>query len=161
MLDIVDDGALDRSLGAFLGLAVGDALGAPVEGHERDSYARFIDFAGGGTHGLGPGEWTDDTAMALCLAESLLARGALDERDLLERFLRWYRLGENGCGGCGTGISSKTRGLLEEFERSGTLDGAAAVQNEAMAASCGWRRSRYAIGQMPSRRGDRPGDRRP
>jgi ADP-ribosyl-[dinitrogen reductase] hydrolase len=130
MLDATDDVALDRSLGAFLGLAIGDALGALVEGQERDSYARIVDFAGGGTHGLGPGEWTDDTAMALCLAESLLAQDGLDERDLLERFLRWYRLGENGCGGCGTGISVKTRGLLEAFERSRTLDVAAAVQND-------------------------------
>jgi ADP-ribosylglycohydrolase len=129
MLDATDDVALDRSLGAFLGLAIGDALGAPVEGQERDSYARIVDFVAGGTHGLGMGEWTDDTAMALCLAESLLARGGLDERDLLERFLRWYRLGENGCGGCGTGISLKTRGLLEAFERSRTLDVAATVQN--------------------------------
>src|SRR2546423_12547022 len=116
MLDATDDVALDRSLGAFLGLAIGDALGASVEGHERDSYARLADFAAGGAHGLRPGEWTDDTAMALCLAESLLARDGVDDRDLLERFLRWYRFGENGCGGCGTGISATTRGLLEAFE---------------------------------------------
>jgi ADP-ribosyl-[dinitrogen reductase] hydrolase len=128
--DIPDDVALDRSLGALLGLAVGDALGAPVEGRDRDSYPRLADFTPGGTHGLAIGEWTDDTAMALCLAESLLARGDLDERDLLERFLRWYRLGENGCGGRAIGISAKTRGLLEEFERSQALDTATATQNE-------------------------------
>lgn len=130
MLDVPDDVALDRSFGALLGLAIGDALGAPVEGRDRDSYPRFADFAAGGTHGLAIGEWTDDTAMAICLAESLLAQGEVDERDLLERFLRWYRLGENGCGGRAVGISAKTRGLLEEFERGRALDGAAAAQNE-------------------------------
>jgi ADP-ribosyl-[dinitrogen reductase] hydrolase len=129
-LDATGDLALDRSLGAFLGLAIGDALGAAVEGHERDSYPRLVDFTAAGAHGLRPGEWTDDTAMALCLAESLLARDGVDERDLLERFLRWYRSGENGCGGCGTGISVKTRGLLEAFERCRTLDLAAAAQND-------------------------------
>jgi ADP-ribosyl-[dinitrogen reductase] hydrolase len=130
MFDLPDDMALDRSLGALLGLAVGDALGAPVEGRDRDSYARFADFAAGGTHGLGLGEWTDDTAMAICLAESLLAHGGLDERDLLERFLRWYRLGENGCRGRAIGISVKTRRILEAFERSGALEMAPAIPNE-------------------------------
>ncbi len=125
----LDRSPLDRSLGALLGLAVGDALGAPVEGRERDSYARLADFTAGGTHGLGAGEWTDDTAMAICLAESLLARGELDERDLMERFLRWHRLGENSCGGRAAGISQTTRRVLEDFERSGALDVAAAVAN--------------------------------
>jgi ADP-ribosyl-[dinitrogen reductase] hydrolase len=130
MFDLPDDIALDRSLGALLGLAIGDALGAPVEGRERDSYARFADFAAGGTHGLGLGEWTDDTAMAICLAESLLAHGDLDERDLLARFLRWYRLGENGCRGRAIGISVKTRRILEDFERSGAFDVTPAIANE-------------------------------
>jgi ADP-ribosyl-[dinitrogen reductase] hydrolase len=130
MVDVRDDVALDRSLGALLGLAIGDALGAPVEGRERDSYPRFADFAAGGTNGLAAGEWTDDTAMAICLAESLLALGGLDERDLLERFLRWYRLGENSCGGKAIGISVRTRRTLEDFERVGSLDVAVAVPNE-------------------------------
>ena len=68
------DPLLDRSVGALLGLAVGDALGAPFEGCERDSYPRVTDYSAGGVHGGGPGTWTDDTAMAICLAESLLAR---------------------------------------------------------------------------------------
>jgi ADP-ribosylglycohydrolase len=130
MSDVPDDVALDRSVGALLGLAIGDALGAPVEGQDRDSYARFADFTAGGTHGLSLGEWTDDTAMAVCLAESLLAHDGLDERDLLDRFLRWYRLGENGCRGRAIGISAKTQRILEDFERRGTLDMAPAIENE-------------------------------
>jgi len=121
--------SLDRSMGAFLGLAVGDALGAPYEGLGRGSYPPVSDYSAEGVHGLGAGGWTDDTAMAICLAESLLARGGVDERDLLERSLRWYRTGENSCTGAAAGISRKTRAALEGFERSGRVDAAAELEN--------------------------------
>ena len=120
---------LDRSMGALLGLAVGDALGAPYEGLDRGSYPRVSDYAEGGVRDLPAGGWTDDTAMAICLAESLLARGGVDERDLLERFLRWYRAGENSCTGVAVGISRKTRAVLEGFERTGRVDTAAELEN--------------------------------
>lgn len=123
------DVLLDRSMGALLGLAVGDALGAPYEGLARDSYPRVSEYSAAGVHGLDPGGWTDDTAMAICLAESLLARGGLDERDLLARFLRWYRTGENSCTGEAVGISRKTRAALEGFERSGRIDAASELEN--------------------------------
>src|SRR5712692_1802523 len=121
------DPALDRSLGALLGLAIGDALGAPAEGRERGGYPRIADFAVSADKPFG--EWTDDTAMAICLAESLLESGGFEPRDLLERFLRWYRHGENACGDQATGISAKTRRTLEDFERTGRLDVAVATQN--------------------------------
>src|SRR5262245_29649866 len=124
------DPELDRSCGALLGLAVGDALGAPVEGRARDSYPRLADYVAGGTHALAAGEWTVDAALAICLAESLLARGGLDERDALERFLRWYRAGENGCGGRTIGISERTRRTLEDFERSRDTKAAMATRND-------------------------------
>jgi ADP-ribosyl-[dinitrogen reductase] hydrolase len=119
-----DDPELDRSLGALIGLAVGDALGAPAEGSERDSYPRIVDFAASSVHGIDAGEWTDDTAMAICLAESLLACGGLDRADLLGRFVRWHRHGENACAGRAAGISATTRATLEDFERTGRLDAA-------------------------------------
>ena len=125
----MSDVLLDRSMGALLGLAVGDALGAPYEGLARDSYPRVSEYSAAGVHGLDPGGWTDDTAMAICLAESLLARGGLNERDLLARFLRWYRMGENSCTGAAVGISRKTRAALERFERSGLIDAAAELEN--------------------------------
>jgi ADP-ribosyl-[dinitrogen reductase] hydrolase len=115
------DATLDRSVAALLGLAIGDALGAPVEGEPRDSYPPIRDFRAGGPHGLAAGEWTDDTAMAICLAESLLARGGVDGRDLMARFLRWYRDGENACTGRAVGISAKTRLTIETFAQSGRL----------------------------------------
>ncbi len=123
------DSALDRSIGALLGLAVGDALGAPFEGRERDSYPRSTEYASGGVGSVSPGAWTDDTAMAICLAEALLTRGEIDERDLLERFLRWYRTGENSCTGQAVGISPTTRAVLETFERSSRVDAALEIGN--------------------------------
>jgi ADP-ribosyl-[dinitrogen reductase] hydrolase len=67
--------------------------------------------------------------MAICLAESLIEHRFCDARDLLQRFLRWHRQGENSCGGRAAGISSTTRATLEAFEASGRLDVALAAQN--------------------------------
>jgi ADP-ribosylglycohydrolase len=125
----MSDPSLDRSIGALLGLAIGDALGAPFEGLGRDTYPRVSHYSSGGVHGIGQGAWTDDTAMAICLAESLLAHGCVHEQDLLERFLRWYRAGENAASGAAIGISTKTRLTLETFEQSGRLDAALHVAN--------------------------------
>ncbi|WP_255326380.1 ADP-ribosylglycohydrolase family protein [Sphingobium sp. EM0848] len=63
-----------RGRGALIGLAVGDALGTTLEFARRDSYPLLTDMIGGGPFGLRPGEWTDDTSMALALADSLLTR---------------------------------------------------------------------------------------
>ena len=62
----------DRYRGALLGLAVGDALGTTLEFAARDSLPPVTGMVGGGPFNLQPGEWTDDTSMALCLAESLV-----------------------------------------------------------------------------------------
>jgi ADP-ribosylglycohydrolase len=84
----------ERAVGALLGSAVGDALGAPFEfGPEGAFSARFPrpghggEMCGGG--GWDPGEATDDTQMAVLTAESLLERGGLDLPDLFRRFQRW------------------------------------------------------------------------
>src|SRR5690606_17286038 len=86
-----DRAAHSRAEGMLLGLAVGDALGATLEFRERDSQVAVRDIVGGGPFGLKAGVWTDDTSMALCLADSLIACRGLDETDLMERFVRWYR----------------------------------------------------------------------
>ena len=77
----------------MLGLAVGDALGAPLEGSapteaRRAVEAGEVDMSGGG-RGWRPGEWTDDTAMALMLAESIAEHGLLDVEDLVSRYIPW------------------------------------------------------------------------
>ena len=109
----------DRAIGALLGLAIGDALGVPLEFSRRDMLPHVGDLVGGGPFGLKPGEWTDDMSMALCLADSLIAQGRFDAADLLRRFLLWYRLGENSVNGRCFDIGNTTRWSLERFERTG------------------------------------------
>jgi ADP-ribosyl-[dinitrogen reductase] hydrolase len=84
-----------RSQAAFLGLAIGDALGAPVEFKTAGSFEPIDNDRSGGTWNLPAGYWTDDTSMAICLAESILAKNSIDPIDLMSRFLRWYQHGEN------------------------------------------------------------------
>lgn len=59
-----------RFRGALLGLAAGDALGTTLEFKPPDTFEPVVDMVGGGPFALEPGQWTDDTSMALCLAES-------------------------------------------------------------------------------------------
>ncbi len=89
---------LQRALGAILGSAVGDALGAPFEFGPASQYSTQFphpvlggvgEMVGGGSFGWAPGEFTDDTQMTLALAESLLAQGSLDLDDLWTRFVSW------------------------------------------------------------------------
>lgn len=109
----------DRAIGALVGLAVGDAVGTTLEFEGRDTRPVLTDMVGGGPFDLRPGEWTDDTAMALALADSLLARGGLDPDDLMRRFVRWWRHGEYSCTGACFDIGITTRVALARFERSG------------------------------------------
>ena len=80
---------LDRAVGALLGLAVGDAVGTTLEFRAPGTFSPIDDMVGGGPFGLNAGEWTDDTSMALCLAESLLDTGTMDLADQLRRYLLW------------------------------------------------------------------------
>ncbi|MCX5076843.1 ADP-ribosylglycohydrolase family protein [Streptomyces sp. NBC_00513] len=81
-------GRLDRAVGAVLGSAAGDALGAPFEfGPAGELAARGKEMAGGG--GWDPGEATDDTQMAVLVGESLLEHGGLELPDVFARFRRW------------------------------------------------------------------------
>src|SRR5689334_10495453 len=65
--------ALDRAKGCLLGLAIGEAIGSAVEYLPRGGFPEVTGLSGGGPLNLAPGEWTDGTAMALCLGQSLLA----------------------------------------------------------------------------------------
>ena len=115
------DAIRDHALGALVGLAVGDAIGTTIEFRPRDTYEPLADMVGGGPFRLKPGEWTDDTSMALCLADSLLACDGLNERDLLERFVRWRRQGENSVTGQCFDIGNVTSQALARFEESGDI----------------------------------------
>ena len=83
----------DRYRGALLGLAAGDALGTTLEFKRPGTFAPITDLVGGGPFGLKPGQWTDDTSMALCLAESLIECQGFHPVDQSTRSCRWYREG--------------------------------------------------------------------
>ncbi|CAE7757111.1 tri1 [Symbiodinium sp. CCMP2456] len=149
----------DRAVGCLLGLAIGDALGAPLEFHPvrykgDPDYAKYSPLAGfdealwqdksemreTNRFLLQMGQWTDDTAMALCLADSLLAHNGLHPRDLRLRFLAWWRLGYNnafrldadrsrlwgsrasiGCGGIVGESLQEFRAGAADYTRTGTI----------------------------------------
>ena len=109
----------DRALGALLGLAVGDALGTTLEFSIRDSLPHHTEMTGGGPFRLAPGQWTDDTAMALALADSLISCRGLDPHDLMTRFVAWWREGAYSCTGICFDIGRTTAEALARFERTG------------------------------------------
>lgn len=109
----------DRYRGALLGLAIGDALGTTLEFRAPGTFEPIDRMLGGGTFGLAPGQWTDDTSMALCLAESLVEQRGFDPLDQMRRYLRWYREGYLSSTGRCFDIGNTTRAALERFERTG------------------------------------------
>ena len=115
----IHPGVADRARGAMLGLAVGDALGTTLEFSTRDQHPHHTEMTGGGPFRLKPGQWTDDTSMALALAESLIAHPGLDARDLMDRFVAWWRTGEYSCTGTCFDIGIATREALSRYASSG------------------------------------------
>ncbi|MFH1689765.1 MAG: ADP-ribosylglycohydrolase family protein [Candidatus Eisenbacteria bacterium] len=118
----------DRYRGCLLGLAAGDALGAPVEGAPRGSFAPLTDMVGEGPDGLPRGTWTDDTSLALCLGESLVEPGGFDPADQMRRYLRWLDDGYMSCASAGfvALYYFRNRELIQEYsaESSRTTHGA-------------------------------------
>lgn len=108
-----------RFLGSLLGLATGDAVGTTLEFKPPGTFAPIEDLVGGGPFGLQPGEWTDDTSMALCLAASLVERQGFDPADQMSRYVRWYREGYMSSTGRCFDIGSTVRQALHRFERTG------------------------------------------
>ncbi len=90
-----------------------------MEFKPRGSFPPVTDLIGGGPFRLAPGQWTDDTAMALCLATSLVETGGSDPVDQLRRYLRWYRDGEMSCTGTCFDCGGTVKEALERFERTG------------------------------------------
>jgi len=109
----------DRARGALLGLAAGDAVGTTVEFSPPGSFVPLADMVGGGPFRLAAGQWTDDTSMALCLAESLVDRGGHDPADQMSRYVRWWREGYCSATGRCFDIGITTRTQLERFLRTG------------------------------------------
>jgi ADP-ribosyl-[dinitrogen reductase] hydrolase len=109
---------LDRYRGSLLGLACGDAVGTTVEFKPRGSFAPVTDMVGGGPFQLRPGQWTDDTSMALCLAESLLHKDGFDAADQMGRYLNWWKWGYLSSTGECFDIGMTVREALAAFQES-------------------------------------------
>lgn len=114
------DSLRDRAVGALLGLAVGDAVGTTLEFSEKPTYAKLNDMVGGGPFGLEAGQWTDDTAMALALSDSLIAFPDLDAEDLMKRFVAWHDEGVYSCTGECFDIGITTSSALRRFQETGS-----------------------------------------
>jgi ADP-ribosyl-[dinitrogen reductase] hydrolase len=110
---------IDRYQGALLGLAVGDAVGTSVEFRSRGSFAPVTDMTGGGPFSLKAGQWTDDTSMALCLAESLLNKRGFDARHQMALYLNWWQWGYLSSTGNCFDIGMTVREALQKFQTTG------------------------------------------
>jgi len=108
---------LDRYRGCLLGLAAGDALGTTLEFEQPGSFEPLTDMIGGGPFALLPGQWTDDTSLALCLAESLVTKRDFDPIHQLELYVRWHRHGHLSSTGACFDIGGTTWEALNNFER--------------------------------------------
>lgn len=108
----------DRLRGALVGLAVGDALGAAVEFMPPGTFEPVASYRGGGPHGLAPGQWTDDTSMALALADSL-AQVGWDLNDQAARYVRWWKEGAYSVIGRCFDIGTTTQAALERYIEHG------------------------------------------
>jgi ADP-ribosyl-[dinitrogen reductase] hydrolase len=110
---------MDRFRGCLLGLAVGDAVGTSLEFRQRGSFEPITDLVGGGPFHLRPGQWTDDTSMALCLATSLVDCGCFDARDQMERYCRWAEEGYLSSTGTCFDIGRTVSAALRRFQQTG------------------------------------------
>lgn len=108
-----------RYLGCLLGLACGDAMGGPVEFYRRGRFPPVRGMQGGGKFRLAPGEWTDDTAMALCLAESLLECDGFDLGDQMHRYWMWGAEGHMSTRPHAFGMGKTVANALMRYRRTG------------------------------------------
>lgn len=109
---------IERYRGSLLGLATGDAVGTTLEFRPPGTFTPINDMVGGGPFRLKPGQWTDDTSMALCLAESLIEQKGFSPTDQLEKYLQWYREGHLSSTGECFDIGNTVGTALLQFEKT-------------------------------------------
>jgi len=109
---------LDRFRGCLLGLSVGDAVGTTVEFRSRGTFPPVTDMTGGGPFHLQPGEWTDDTSMALCLAASLIEKHGFNPDDQMKRYCAWQDHGYMSSNGRCFDIGNTVAEALNSYRRT-------------------------------------------
>lgn len=110
---------VSRYKGCLLGLACGDAVGTTVEFSPRATFSPVVDMVGGGPFDLEPGQWTDDTSMALCLATSLVYRDGFDAIDQMNRYCNWRSVGYLSSNGRCFDIGMTVAAALDRYLLSG------------------------------------------
>ena len=105
-----------RYQGCLTGLAAGDAVGTTVEFKEPGTFAPMTDMVGAGPFRLRPGQWTDDTSMALCLAESLVTSEGFNARSQMDLYVRWWKEGYLSSTGSCFDIGNTTKSALQGYE---------------------------------------------
>lgn len=116
---MIEEKIKNRFLGCLVGLAVGDAYGTTYEFTNRARMPELPnDIVGGGPFHMQPGEWTDDTSMALCLAESLVEKG-WDADDQMKKYISWWLEGYNSVKGECFDIGGATRRALSSYNMLG------------------------------------------
>jgi ADP-ribosyl-[dinitrogen reductase] hydrolase len=108
-----------RFRGCLLGLAVGDAVGTTLEFEAPGTFEPIDDMVGGGPFNLEPGQWTDDTSMALCLASSLVECNGFDADDQMRRYCRWQNEGYLSSTGVCFDIGSTVSNALQRYNATG------------------------------------------
>ncbi len=138
----------DRQRGCLWGLAIGDALGAAIEFSPPGTFKPVTAYRGGGPFGLAPGEWTDDTSMALALADSL-ANADWDLNDQASRYVQWWSTGKYSVNGTCFDIGITTQSALRRFQQ--LRDATQSGSREAQASGNG---SIMRLAPVPIRYGD-------
>lgn len=110
---------LERFEGCLLGLACGDSVGTTVEFQPRGTFPPMTDMVGGGVFDLEPGQWTDDTSMALCMAVSLVNNRWFNADDIMRLFVLWRDQGYLSSNGTCFDIGVTVRRALHRYERTG------------------------------------------
>src|SRR4028118_1930500 len=108
----------ERYRGSLFGLAVGDAVGTTLEFKPPGSFTPIEDMVGGGPFQLQPGQWTDDTSMALCLAESLIEQQGFNPVNQLQKYVQWLRGGHLSSIDTCFDIGNTTLDALMQFEKT-------------------------------------------
>jgi len=105
----------DKKLGTLIGLAIGDAMGAPYEFMNKNVYTPTKKYARGGWHNIDLGEYTDDTSMALCLANSLIECKEFDAYNQMQKYSQWYKNGYMSTRKYCFDIGNATRNSIDDF----------------------------------------------
>ena len=127
---------LDRYKGSIFGLAIGDALGATVEFSTRKEDAPDVEMNGGGVFNLKPGEWTDDTSMALCMAQSIIEKDKFDIGDVATKFVAWMDNGYMSSNGKCFDIGNTTYSALSYFRFYRAISGLNSPANGSLMRLC-------------------------